>query len=441
MTESLNSPATQPIQDKAPKPPGLMPKNVQTWAMLGLAVLMVSIMWLTGGKKPQTLPKSGTSAVQTPAPLEVNEGKIAELQNRIQELQREQQVALNQQNKFFGAIQSESQNATPAQVAGTVQPPQATPADPIQDERKKRAYVSLFSSNVALSYRKDLAQPELAPGTASPANNPFGLPGLPAQEPTFNQQLAQILQGLPPASQLIPPPPAASNPPQAGTTTAEDAERKASESSSKQTSPNPSALNAADGKSYVIFEGTILETVLLNRLDGQFIGPVECLVTSDIYSHDRQHLLIPSGTKVLGEAKRVDTFGQTRLAVAFHRLIMPDGYSVSLDQFKGMNQIGDTGLRDQVNNHYLKIFGASLAVGAIGGIAEAGSGGVLTQSGTQSIQQGVGESLGQTSQRILDKFLNILPTVTIREGHRVKIYLSGDLAVPDYANHKMPSDL
>jgi type IV secretory pathway VirB10-like protein len=441
MTESLNSPATQPIQDKAPKAPGLMPKNVQTWAMLGLAVLMVSIMWLTGGKKPQTLPKSGTSAVQTPAPLEVNEGKIAELQNRIQELQREQQVALNQQNKFFGAIQSESQNATPAQVAGTVQPPQATPADPIQDERKKRAYVSLFSSNVALSYRKDLAQPELAPGTASPANNPFGLPGLPAQEPTFNQQLAQILQGLPPAPQLIPPPPAASNPPQAGTTTAEDAERKASESSSKQTSPNPSALNAADGKSYVIFEGTILETVLLNRLDGQFIGPVECLVTSDIYSHDRQHLLIPSGTKVLGEAKRVDTFGQTRLAVAFHRLIMPDGYSVSLDQFKGMNQIGDTGLRDQVNNHYLKIFGASLAVGAIGGIAEAGSGGVLTQSGTQTIQQGVGESLGQTSQRILDKFLNILPTVTIREGHRVKIYLSGDLAVPDYANHKMPSDL
>jgi type IV secretion system protein VirB10 len=293
-----------------------------------------------------------------------------------------------------------------------------------------------------LSYRKDPAQPELAPGAYAPTNNPFGLPGLPAQEPTFNQQLAQILQSLPPAPQLIPPtPPAAGSTPHAGTTTAEDAEGKTAESSRKQTSPNPSSLNVANGKNYVIFEGTILETILLNRLDGQFIGPVECLVTSDIYSHDRQHLLIPSGTKVLGEAKRVDTFGQTRLAVAFHRLIMPDGYSVSLDQFKGMNQIGDTGLRDQVNNHYLKIFGASLAVGAIGGIAEAGSGGVLTQSGTQSIQQGVGESLGQTSQRILDKFLNILPTVTIREGHRVKIYLSGDLSVPDYANHKMPSDL
>ena len=436
MTEQTTSPAAQPIQDKAPKPPGLMPKNIQAWVMLSLAVLMVIIMWLTGGKKTQTAPKSGTPSVQTSAPLEVNQAKIADLQARIQELQREQQAALTQQNKFFGALQGDSQTSAPAQVTNP-QPGAPPPDDPIQAERKKRAYLSLFSSNVALSYRKDLPQAESAA-----TNNPLGLQSQPAQTPTFDQQLSQILQTLPPMPQLVAPiPPVSGSGRQAGTTTAEEAEKKASDSASKQMSPNPSALNAAQGKNYVIFEGTILETVLLNRLSGDFTGPVECLITNDIYSHDRQHVLIPSGTKVLGEAKRVEAFGQTRLAVAFHRLIMPDGYSVSLDQFKGMNQIGDTGLRDQVNNHYLKIFGASLAVGAIGGIAEAGSGGLLTQSGTQSIQQGIGESLGQTSQRILDKFLNILPTVTIREGHRVKIYLSGDLAVPDYANHKMPSDL
>jgi type IV secretion system protein TrbI len=441
MTEQINSPAAQPIQEKAPKPPGLMPKNVQAWVMLGLALLMVIIMWLTGGKKTQTAAKSGTQGVPTQAPLQVNEGKIAELQGRIQDLQREQQAALNQQNKFFGALQSENQTAAPAQVAGTMPPPQNTPTDPIQDERKKRAYLSLFSSNVALSYRKDIPQPGTTPNAASPATNPFGIQNIPVQQTDFNQQLAQILQGLPPGLQPTPPtPPVAVAQHQAGTTTPET-ETRTSDNPAKQAPQNPSALNSANGKNYVIFEGTILETVLLNRLDGQFTGPVECLVTNDIYSHDRQHLLIPSGSKLLGETKRVDTFGQTRLAVAFHRLIMPDGYSVSLDQFKGMNQIGDTGLRDQVNNHYLTIFGASLAIGALGGVAEAGSGGLLTQSGTQSVEQGVGESLGQTSQRILDKFLNILPTVTIREGHRVKIYLSGDLSVPDYANHKMPSDL
>jgi len=433
MTEQTTSPAAQPIQDKAPKPPGLMPKNIQAWVMLSLAVLMVIIMWLTGGKKPQTVPKSGAPSVQTSAPLEVNQAKIADLQARIQELQREQQAALTQQNKFFGALQGDTQTAAPAQVTNP-QPGATPPDDPIQAERKKRAYLSLFSSNVALSYRKDLSQSESAS-----TNNPLGLQSQPAQMPTFDQQLAQILQTLPPIPQ--PAPPVSDSGHHAGTATAEEEEKKAPEMASKQIPPNASALNAAQGKNYVIFEGTILETVLLNRLSGDFTGPVECLITNDIYSHDRQHVLVPSGTKVLGEAKRVEAFGQARLAVAFHRLIMPDGYSVSLDQFKGMNQIGDTGLRDQVNNHYLKIFGASLAVGAIGGIAEAGSGGLLTQSGTQSVRQGIGESLGQTSQRILDKFLNILPTITIREGHRVKIYLSGDLAVPDYTNHKMPSDL
>jgi len=191
----------------------------------------------------------------------------------------------------------------------------------------------------------------------------------------------------------------------------------------------------------MLFEGTILETVLINRLDGGFAGPVECLLSSDVYSNDRQHLLIPAGSKLLGETKKVDTFGQTRLAVVFHRVLMPDGYSVNLDQFKGLNQIGDTGLRDQVNNHYLRIFGVSLAIGALGAVAEGGTTGSLNASGSDLMRQGFAQGTAQSAAQILDKFLNILPTVTIREGHRVKVYLSGDLALPDYSNHKMPSDL
>jgi type IV secretion system protein VirB10 len=202
----------------------------------------------------------------------------------------------------------------------------------------------------------------------------------------------------------------------------------------------PGSANAAAGKTYVLFEGTILETVLINRLDGSFAGPVECLLSTDVYSNDRQHLLIPAGSKLLGETKKVDTFGQTRLAVVFHRVLMPDGYSVSLDQFKGLNQIGDTGLRDQVNNHYLRIFGVSLAVGALGAVAEAGTAGSLNASSSDLMRQGFAASTAQSSAQILDKFLNIMPTVTIREGHRVKVYLSGDLALPNYNNHKMPSD-
>src|SRR5262249_50998495 len=123
-------------------------------------------------------------------------------------------------------------------------------------------------------------------------------------------------------------------------------------------------------------------------------GPIECLVTTDVYSHDRQHLLVPAGARALGEARKVENSGQTRLAVLFHRLIMPDGYSVSLDQFKGLDQIGDTGLRDQINNHYLRIFGVSLAIGALGAVAEAGTGGATT--GSDLMRQGFAASTAQS---------------------------------------------
>ncbi|HEY1462849.1 MAG TPA: TrbI/VirB10 family protein, partial [Terriglobales bacterium] len=213
------------------------------------------------------------------------------------------------------------------------------------------------------------------------------------------------------------------------------------EASLKHSNPN---FNQASGKDYVVFEGTVLETALVTRLNGDFSGPVVCMLTNNIYSHDGQRLLIPAGTKALGETKRVEGFGQTRLAVVFHRLVMPDGYSVDLDQFHGLNQIGETGLKDQVNHHYLQIFGASVAVGAIGGLAEVGTNTSslgLPQTPTDAYRQGVAASMAQSSTHILDKFLNLLPTITIREGHRVKIYLMQDLLVPDYAQHEMPSNL
>src|SRR5207302_10100535 len=99
--------------------------------------------------------------------------------------------------------------------------------------------------------------------------------------------------------------------------------------------------------------------------------------------------------------------------------LMPDGVSTSLDRFQGLNQIGDARLRDQVNNHYLRIFGTSLAIGAIGAVAAGGTSGPLTASGGDLMRQGFAQSIAQSSAQIFDRFLNIPPTITIREGHRI----------------------
>jgi type IV secretion system protein TrbI len=420
----MNQPtAPAEIQEKAPKPQGLLPKNVQSWILVGLAFVMVAIMWLTGGKKSPTSAKSASGA-SIQAPLEVNETKIAEMQNRIQDLQRQQllaQTALAQQTRSLAPASQDSLEARPPGVSTGERPQE----DPIQAERKRRAYVSLFASNVALSYRKTPTNP------AIPATEPPPVASTPVSAGPDTPQIAQLLKEMQP------------NPisPVSVRTDSGETTKDRKEEAKNTAAVSPASANAAARKTYVLFEGTILETVLINRLDGGFAGPVECLLSTDVYSNDRQHLLIPAGSKLLGETRKVDTFGQTRLAVVFHRALMPDGYSVSLDGFKGLNQIGDTGLRDQVNNHYLRIFGVSLAVGALGAVSEGGTASALNATGGDLLRQGFAQSTAQSSAQILDKFLNVMPTVTIREGHRVKVYLAGDLALPDYLNHKMPTDL
>lgn len=181
-----------------------------------------------------------------------------------------------------------------------------------------------------------------------------------------------------------------------------------------------------------VLEGTFIETVLLNRLDGTFSGPVMCLVTSPVYSENRQEMLIPAGARLLGAAEPIQTWGESRLAIAFHRLLMPNGASIDLEGFKGLNQTGETGLEDQVDRHYLQVFGASLAIGAISGLAQWDTRGGYTPGFGDAYRQSAGSSLAASSGRVLDRFLNVLPTVTIREGHRIKVYLTSDLYLPPF---------
>ena len=148
-----------------------------------------------------------------------------------------------------------------------------------------------------------------------------------------------------------------------------------------------------------------------------------------MYALDRETVLIPAGARVLGTASPVQAFGATRLAVKFHRLVMPDGTTFDLDQFTGLNERGDAGLSDQVDRHYLEIFGASIALGSLSGLAQYAtrSPANADYAFSDAFGQGMGASLATSSAHVLDRFLNVLPTVTIREGHRLKIYVTRDL--------------
>ena len=126
-----------------------------------------------------------------------------------------------------------------------------------------------------------------------------------------------------------------------------------------------------------------------------------------------------------------ETLGQSgdqeRLAVAFHRIIWPDGRSVSL-QFNGLNQIGESALKDAVDRHYFSMFAAAGAVGILSGLTAIGSNPYA--GGRAGFQAGASQGLGEAAIQILNRFLNRLPTITIRAGHRLRIWFTGDALVP-----------
>jgi|SRR5579863_10433802 len=425
------------IRDRSVRPAGLLPKNTQTYVILAIALAMVGAIAFSGGTASK---QTGNPAPKTATVMDPNLTRIQEYRNQIDEQARKlaaEQAQLEQTKQALGlppANQTTIPGSGGAPVRVVSPPPANTPPpnrsekSAVESEKEKREYDSLFASNVALTYRKEADSTARAGAAAVP--QAAAAPQTPAlalsPHPSLN------------AANLLPPKHQAEQA-DAAEAKSPEAAREPGASPVERRSIDPSPTEA-DGKAYRLFEGSILETVLTNRLEGSFDGPVNAMVTTGVYSHDGEHLLIPKGARILGEVKRNQDFGQQRLAVFFHRMIMPDGYSVNLDQFKGLSQIGQTGLRDQVNHHYARIFGVSLAIGAIAGLSNINTSYGLNASSTDAYREGVTANLSQSSLRILDKYLNVLPTFTIREGQRIKVILSDDLMLPAYGRHTMPGN-
>lgn len=213
-------------------------------------------------------------------------------------------------------------------------------------------------------------------------------------------------------------PPAAAGPPGTGT------------SQTQQHSPeNPSRVTTPGDPEGVerIYEGSFLEGALITQLSGDFPGPALAQVSVPFYSSDRQRVLIPRGTRAIGTAQAVTGRDHTRLAVGFHRLIFPDGRWVSL-KFEGLDQVGTTALKDKVNRHYLQMFAAAGAVGILSGLTLRGSNPYA--GGLEGFRAGAGQGFGQGAIQILSRFLNRLPTITIRAGHRLRIWFTADVLIP-----------
>ena len=202
----------------------------------------------------------------------------------------------------------------------------------------------------------------------------------------------------------------------------------------------PYDFDSYQGQLYRVFEGTVLEGVVTNHIDGGLNGPILIMLTTDYYSHDHQQLLMPQGTRLIGTVQSVGNAQQRKMFVTFHRAICPDGFSLELDKYVGLDPLGTTGLATKVDHGYLQAFAAAAAVGGLGGLAQIGNSGSVLSASTQ-IRDGISEQSAAEGEQVLNHFLNRLPIITLKEGSRARVYIGADIYIPSYAEHRVDPTL
>ena len=193
----------------------------------------------------------------------------------------------------------------------------------------------------------------------------------------------------------------------------------------------------APASSYVVQAGNIIPASLITGIRSDLPGQITAQVTEGIFdSPTGRFLLIPQGTRLIGVYDSQVSFGQSRVLLVWTRLIMPNGRSIVLERQPGADTAGYSGLEDDVDNHWGALFKAALLSTLLGVGSELGAG---SDSGTgnnggliQALRLGASDSLNQTGQKIVQRNLNIQPTLTIRPGFPVRVIVNRDLVLEPY---------
>ena len=212
----------------------------------------------------------------------------------------------------------------------------------------------------------------------------------------------------------------------------------------------------------LVAQGTLIRADLLTAIQSDLPGNVSAIVREDVWSFDGRRVLIPAGTKLIGDYRSGITRGQTRIFVVWTRLLREDGVSVQLGSI-GTDDLGRAGQAGFVDQHYVERFGASILLSVVGGasqfIATLGQQsqlnnqqntaqsytdpvtGITTTIQSQPNQnllnarqigsQQISQSLTKLAEEALKDSINIPTTIYVDQGTRIVVFVKKDL---DFSN-------
>lgn len=187
---------------------------------------------------------------------------------------------------------------------------------------------------------------------------------------------------------------------------------------------------------YELKRGSVIPATLITGVNSDLPGRITAQVSQNVYDSASGHrLLIPQGAKLFGRYDSSITFGQKRVLVVWTDIVFPNGSTLQIGGMAGTDAQGYGGFMDQVDNHYLRIFGSAILVAAIGAgidmaIPEDRNAPGSESSAEDSARRSFAETFGRAAERTISKNLDVQPTLEIRPGYKFNILVDQDIVFP-----------
>jgi len=205
-----------------------------------------------------------------------------------------------------------------------------------------------------------------------------------------------------------------------------------------RTSEKKTQLIYTDYPPVTLYEGEMLEAVLVNRIIADTEpSPVICNLSRDLFDQSARYVVFPANSRVIGYSQVVNYKGANRLFVNFSRIILPNGPSMDLPSnqkaLKALDETGALGVVSKVERHWFLQFGTSIFFGVLDGLA-----GVAQRNqdvfSTRAVVLGrTSENFGRILENIMAQYSTIVPTIRVDQGKTMRIYLSDDIVISPYA--------
>jgi type IV secretion system protein VirB10 len=184
---------------------------------------------------------------------------------------------------------------------------------------------------------------------------------------------------------------------------------------------------------YQIQAGHVIPAALLTGLNSDLPGRVIAQVTAPIYdSVTGAHLLIPQGSRLIGTYDNGVRYGDRRILLVWNRLILPNGWSINLQDMAASDPSGAAGLADKTDHHLDRLAGAIGLSAIISVIANESEDDQDGASLSQSVGDAAAQQAAQTGARIVDRELTVRPSLTIRPGAAVRVLVTRDIVLRNY---------